>query len=253
MLLGLPHLKWPVGVVFIATKQKLAVGEGCLLMAHRTVRCTPDMSGETATSPNSRWDGAGRPLEALSSCGTGQSGASLILCSDSAACTVCCQSRPLAPKGAVAPLAHRTVRCTPDSPVNFSGAATARTRGWRVPEAAVPWSTGHVRCTPDSLVNYSAPASENSRGRRVEVEVLWRRVEVEVYGRRVEVEVYGRRVEVEVHGRTGHCPVHTGQSGASSQRCPRLPQCSLVESNTWSFYWQNVNLLHLYNLYTRVN
>ena len=113
---------------------------------------------------------------------------------------------------------HRTVRCTPDSPVNFSGAAAARTRGWRVPETALPWSTGHVRCTPDSPVNYSAPASANSRGRRVEVEVLWRRVENEVYGR------------------TGHCPVHTGQSGASSQRCPRLPHCSFVESNTWSFY-----------------
>ena len=32
-------------------------------------------------------------------------------------------------KMTVAPLAHRTVRCTPDSPVNFSGAAAARTRG----------------------------------------------------------------------------------------------------------------------------
>jgi hypothetical protein len=30
MLLGLPYLKWPVGVVFIATNQNLAVGEGCL-------------------------------------------------------------------------------------------------------------------------------------------------------------------------------------------------------------------------------
>ena len=59
---------------------------------------------------------------------------------------------PLAPKRAVAPLVHRTVRCTPDSPVNFSGAAAARTRGWRVPETALPWSTGHVRCTPDSPV-----------------------------------------------------------------------------------------------------
>ena len=44
---------------------------------------------------------------------------------------------------AVAPLAHRTVWCTPDSPVNYSGAAAAFTRGWRVPEAALPWSTGH--------------------------------------------------------------------------------------------------------------
>jgi hypothetical protein len=26
-----------------------------------------------------------------------------------------------------------------------------------------------------------------------------------------------------------------------------------VELNTWSFYWLSVNLLHLYNLYTRIN
>jgi hypothetical protein len=43
---------------------------------------------------------------------------------------------------AVAPLLHRTVRCTPDSPVNYSGAAEMNSRGWRVPEAALPWSTG---------------------------------------------------------------------------------------------------------------
>ena len=46
---------------------------------------------------------------------------------------------------AVAPPLHRTVRCTPDSPVNYSGAAEVKSRGWRVPEAALPWSTGHVR------------------------------------------------------------------------------------------------------------
>jgi hypothetical protein len=44
---------------------------------------------------------------------------------------------------AVALLVHRTVRCTPDSPVNYSGAAAAFSRGWRVPEVALPWSTGH--------------------------------------------------------------------------------------------------------------
>jgi hypothetical protein len=37
----------------------------------------------------------------------------------------------------VAPLLHRTVRCTPDSPVIFSGAAEVNSRGWRVPEAAL--------------------------------------------------------------------------------------------------------------------
>jgi hypothetical protein len=44
---------------------------------------------------------------------------------------------------AVAPQLHRTVRCTPDSPVNYSGAGELNSRGWRVPEAALPWSTGH--------------------------------------------------------------------------------------------------------------
>jgi hypothetical protein len=44
---------------------------------------------------------------------------------------------------AVAPLVHRTVRCTPDSPVNYSEAAEVKSQGWRFPEAALPWSTGH--------------------------------------------------------------------------------------------------------------
>jgi hypothetical protein len=64
---------------------------------------------------------------------------------------------------AVAPPLHRTVRCTPDSPVNFSGAAEVKTRGWRVSEDALSWSTGHVRCTPDSPVNYSGVPSGISR------------------------------------------------------------------------------------------
>ena len=44
---------------------------------------------------------------------------------------------------AVALESHRTVRCTPDSPVNFSGLAVGVSRSWRVPEAASPWRTGH--------------------------------------------------------------------------------------------------------------
>jgi hypothetical protein len=64
---------------------------------------------------------------------------------------------------AVAPLLHQTFRCTPDSPVNYSEAAEVNSRGWRVPEAALPWSTGHVRCTLDSPVNYSGVASRISR------------------------------------------------------------------------------------------
>jgi hypothetical protein len=44
---------------------------------------------------------------------------------------------------AVAPETHRTVRCTPDSPVNYSGLAVGVSRSWRVPEAAPSWRTGH--------------------------------------------------------------------------------------------------------------
>jgi hypothetical protein len=42
---------------------------------------------------------------------------------------------------AVAPESHRTVRCTPDSPVNYSGLAIGVSRSWRVPEAAPSWRT----------------------------------------------------------------------------------------------------------------
>jgi hypothetical protein len=77
---------------------------------------------------------------------TGQSGASLILCSDF--CRVYCSALFTVrvdrwAQMTVAPLAHRTVRCTPDSPVNFSGAVFVKSRGCRVPEAAFRWSTGH--------------------------------------------------------------------------------------------------------------
>jgi hypothetical protein len=37
--LGSHTLKWPVGVVFIATNHFVAVGEVCWRWAHRTVRC----------------------------------------------------------------------------------------------------------------------------------------------------------------------------------------------------------------------
>ena len=43
----------------------------------------------------------------------------------------------------VAPESHRTVRCTPDSPVNYSGRAVGFSRSWRVPEADLLWRTGH--------------------------------------------------------------------------------------------------------------
>jgi hypothetical protein len=38
---GSHSLKWPVGVVFIATNQIVAVGEGCWRWAHRTLSGAP--------------------------------------------------------------------------------------------------------------------------------------------------------------------------------------------------------------------
>jgi hypothetical protein len=48
--------------------------------------------------------------------------------------------------------------------VNYSGAAVANSRGCQVPEPRPLGAPDTVRCTPDSPVNYSVPASENSRG-----------------------------------------------------------------------------------------
>jgi hypothetical protein len=75
MLLGLPPLKWTVGVVFIATIQNVAVGEGCWRWAHQTVRRATGQCPVHRHVIQTLGLGAGRPLEALSSCDTGQSGA----------------------------------------------------------------------------------------------------------------------------------------------------------------------------------
>jgi hypothetical protein len=53
---------------------------------------------------------------------------------------------------AVAPQLHRTC------PVNYSGAAVANSRGCQVQEPRLLGAPDTVRCTPDSPVNYSAPA-----------------------------------------------------------------------------------------------
>jgi hypothetical protein len=55
----------------------------------------------------------------------------------------------------VASMSHRTVRCTPACPVNYSGLAVTNSRSWRVPELLFLGAPDTVRCTPDSPVNYS--------------------------------------------------------------------------------------------------
>jgi hypothetical protein len=66
----------------------------------------------------------------------------------------------------VAPLAHRTVRCTPDSLVNYSG---ANSRDWRVPEPLFLGAPDTVRCTPDSPVNYSRAPPDFPEGEEFSV------------------------------------------------------------------------------------
>jgi hypothetical protein len=115
-------------------------------MVHRTVRCTPDMSSAPATSPMSldsdRW----------SFCLLGPPGCPVhtghvlfhVRCASARVPAFCallarikCAAGSRWREVAVAPELHRTC------PVNYSGAAAAFSRGWRVPEAALPWSTGH--------------------------------------------------------------------------------------------------------------
>jgi hypothetical protein len=186
-------------------------------MAHRTVRCTPDMSGATATSPkplgSDRWSSDfGARLDVRWR--TGHVLLS-VRCASMGVPDLCARWRAfnasqvaVGTEIAVALLLHRTVRCTPDSPVNYSEAAEVSSRGWRVPEAALPWSTGHVRCTPDSPVNYSGVASGISRRWKV-----WSSSPL-------------------VH-RT--CPVAHRTVRCARPEVPSVVPVLFVEPNTWSF------------------
>ena len=53
------------------------------------------------------------------------------------------RQRAVGAETTVVPELHRTVRCTPDSPVIYSGRAVGFSRSWRVPEADLLWRTGH--------------------------------------------------------------------------------------------------------------
>jgi hypothetical protein len=145
-------------------------------MVHRTVRCTPDMSGASAMSPG-RWD---------STVGASDFWACMaVRCTPDKYCRLsgapsraCLTSARFwrvlnAPAGdrwrevVVALLVHRTVRCTPDSPVNYSGAIS---RGWRVPEPLFPGAPDTVQCTPDSPVNYSGAPLDFPEGEEFDLE-----------------------------------------------------------------------------------
>jgi hypothetical protein len=97
----------------------LAVGAS-VLWARQGVRCTPDIYCSLSGVP--KW---------------------ARLTSARAARAINAPQVAVVAELAVAPESHRTVRCTPDSPVNFSGLAVGVSRSWRVPEAALLWRTGH--------------------------------------------------------------------------------------------------------------
>jgi hypothetical protein len=123
--------------VFIAPTTKGAVGGGCCHMAHRIVRCASHI---TRPLEFDRWSFCLLGHRTVRWC-TGQVLFTVrcAFCACSDFCAHCSALTALSDKRwrcvAVAPLAHRTVRCytgqsgaTPDSPVNYSGAAP------RIPE-----------------------------------------------------------------------------------------------------------------------
>jgi hypothetical protein len=68
---------------------------------------------------------------------------------------------------AIAPLLHRTVRCAPDSPVDYSGADS---RSWRVQSRS---PLGHRTLSggaPDSPVNYSGAPLKIPEGEEFSLE-----------------------------------------------------------------------------------
>jgi hypothetical protein len=140
---------------------------------------------------------------------------------------------PLAPKYPLLRCHTRQSGVHRTCPVNYSGLAVANSRSWRVQEPLFLGAPDTVRCTPDSPVNYNGAPLDFPEGDEFDLE--------------------SSGAPDTVRWCTGHCPWHTGQSGAPDQRCLRLSLCSFVEPNTWSFYWLSVNLWHLYYLYTREN
>jgi hypothetical protein len=117
--LGSHPLKWPVGVVFIATNQIVAVGEGCWRWSWSWSHfCRVTVSGAPPRHPVVRawsWSTVGGFIlmwHRTVRCHTGQSGAPLTCCSHFCRVTVLHCSSVRVDRCAqivVAPLVHRTV------------------------------------------------------------------------------------------------------------------------------------------------
>jgi hypothetical protein len=111
--LGSHTLKWLVGVVFIATNQIVAVGEGCWRWAHRTVSGAPPRHPVVRAWSWSTVGGFVLMWHRTVLCDTGQSGAPVTNCSDF--CRVHCSVLFTVRVDrcaliAIAPLVHRIVR-----------------------------------------------------------------------------------------------------------------------------------------------
>jgi hypothetical protein len=138
--------------VFIAPTTKSGRWEPVCSMTHRTVRCTPDSPVPLprhycrwilTVEASDLWARQGVRCTPDIYCSLSGVPERARLTSARAERALNVQQVAVGAEVAVAPLVHRTVRCTPDSPVNYSGATEVKSRGWRVPEAALPWSTGH--------------------------------------------------------------------------------------------------------------
>ncbi len=118
------------------------------LVAHRTVRCTPD----TVRCPISFLNRRSRPLPTVADLGAvgapDMSGAHrTVRCPlPTVGLATCRAQNPRPTIGPSRPLAHRTVRCTPDSPVNFSRSRWRKTRE-RPLRSRQSGAPDTVRCT----------------------------------------------------------------------------------------------------------
>jgi hypothetical protein len=119
-------------------------------MAHRTVRCTPDSPVPLprhhcrwilAVGASDLWALLGVWCTPDMHCSLSGVPAWARLPSARAERALNAWQRAVGAEIAVAPDTHRTVRCTPESPVIYSGLAVEVSRSWRV-RAGVLWCTG---------------------------------------------------------------------------------------------------------------
>jgi hypothetical protein len=148
-------------------------------MAHRTVRCTPDSPVPPATSvlPLDSTVGVSDLWARLDVRCTPDMNCSLSGAPEWARLTTARHWRALNAsagsrwrRSSRCSVVHRTVRCTPVSSVNYSGAASIKFP--RLASSGGRASLEHrtVRCTPDSPVNYSGAPPEIPEGSEFELE-----------------------------------------------------------------------------------